>query len=351
MYHRRALKREAKRRLHGSAPHFMLVALVYVLLTTGLSELVYWLAGDSGIVGGVLGLFLNTLVWLFTLVLGVGFSNYALRLARQEENGFGSLFAPFSYAGASIGLSLLVGIFSFLWSLLAAVVFGVLLALVLIVLGEILPLAVALSVILYIAAMVAVAVIVLRYAMAEFALADDPNAGVMEAIRRSVRMMRKHKGRYFVLHLSFLGWDALVAAICAAGALVGVLAAGMDWVTGLYGALEGIQADPWAAYSAVETAASRLFLWVLLARVVSLPLTLWLQTYRMTACARFYNYVSGYDYHVYMTSRHSLDEPEGEPRLAQPPAGGYYTPQPPPAPPEAPEPPDGGEESENRKPS
>ena len=68
---------------------------------------------------------------------------------------------------------LLIGIFTFLWSLL------------LIIPGIIKSLA---------------------YSMAPYIIADEPEIDAFEAIRKSQEMMRGHKMELFVLILSFIGW-------------------------------------------------------------------------------------------------------------------------------------------------
>ena len=98
LYNRKAFKQEAKQLIRASVPHFMLVTLVYYLLTSGLSILVDWLTSTFSLPysGGMLGLFLTILTFLFSIVMGVGFANYGLRLSRGEETGWNSLFQPFS---------------------------------------------------------------------------------------------------------------------------------------------------------------------------------------------------------------------------------------------------------------
>ena len=109
MYDRAAFKREAKQRMRESTPHFMLIALVYTLLTWGLSTAISWLTSSS-LGSGIVSLFLNILIWLFSIVMGVGLSNYALRLIRREPTGWNSLFATFNYTGRAIGLPLIVAL-------------------------------------------------------------------------------------------------------------------------------------------------------------------------------------------------------------------------------------------------
>lgn len=49
------------------------------------------------------------------------------------------------------------------------------------------------------------------YYMVPYIIAENPNAGAMEAIRLSRKMMKGHKWECFVLELSFVGWNVLGA--------------------------------------------------------------------------------------------------------------------------------------------
>lgn len=48
-----------------------------------------------------------------------------------------------------------------------------------------------------------------EYYMVGYILADDPDMGVMDALRKSREMMKGHKWNTFVLNLSFIGWKLL----------------------------------------------------------------------------------------------------------------------------------------------
>lgn len=48
-----------------------------------------------------------------------------------------------------------------------------------------------------------------------YLIADNPNIGVKNAMKISIKMMRGHKGRLFVLELSFIGWALLsILTVC-----------------------------------------------------------------------------------------------------------------------------------------
>ena len=52
------------------------------------------------------------------------------------------------------------------------------------------------------------------YSQAMYILADNPDIGALEALRRSEEMMKGHKMERFVLDLSFIGWILLVSVTC-----------------------------------------------------------------------------------------------------------------------------------------
>ena len=331
--------------MRESRPHFMLVALVYILLTWGLSTAISWLTG-SGLGNGIVRLFLNILVWLFSIVMGVGLTNYALRLIRREDAGWSSLFAPFNYAGRSIGLPLMVALYTFLWALLVSVGFGVLAGLLAVVLATAesvasLVICIVLLAAAYIALIVVIVMIALRYAMAEFVLVENPDLGVMESIRRSIRMMRGHKGKFFVLELSFIGWSLLIGLISVIVMMIGFAVSIYPIISSLEAMVSTGVTDPLELIELYDyltnLVVSRLEPWILLAQVLALPLTMWLTIYQQTTVARFYNFVSGYDYHRYMNTQQPPAEPipgpapiqpTQEPTRPAPPAESYYTPQP-----------------------
>ena len=330
MYNRKALKREAKELMRESTPHYMLVMLVYILLTTGLSYVVTALTDLGGLLGGALGMFLNILLSLFSMVLGVGLAHYTLNLARKKPTAAGDLFEGFTFAGRSIGMNLLVALYSVLWCMLPIIAFALVTGVVVALAEEVMAVAIVVIVIAYIGLVVAMVAILLRYSMARFALAENPDNGVSAAIRRSVQMMKGNKGKFFMLELSFIGWGLLCVLIVLAVMAVGVLITGVDWFVGMF---TSVGSDPMAAYNLTVEMTGHLTIWTAIAEVVCLPLTLWLTAYQQTSYARFYNYVSGYDYHQYMNEggepAEVLPEPAAVAAEEHPvPPGGFYNPAP-----------------------
>lgn len=118
---------------------------------------------------------------VFVSVLTFGFMRYCLRLSRGEkEVPLDELISGFQIFWKVVALKLLTGLFITLWSLLF-----------------------------FFPGLVAA----YRYRMAQQVLMDHPDWSAMECIRESKRLMQGHKGRLFILDLSFFGWTLLSALV------------------------------------------------------------------------------------------------------------------------------------------
>lgn len=122
---------------------------------------------------------LAILQFLFAPALNIGMNTYFIMMHKSENPPFSLVLSRLHVWIRCLGLMLLMGIFIFLWSLLL-VVPGIIAA--------------------------------YSYSMAPYLMAENPDIGFLEAIRRSKEMMDGHKGRLFCLHFSFIGW-ALLSAI------------------------------------------------------------------------------------------------------------------------------------------
>ena len=104
---------------------------------------------------------------------------YFIKLFRQKQGGLNDIQYGFDYAHKAIVMNLLIWIRIFLWSLLF-VVPGIICA--------------------------------IRYSMANYLLADDPNKDPRQCMQESKDMMQGNKMNYAILTLSFIGWY-IVASI------------------------------------------------------------------------------------------------------------------------------------------
>jgi len=109
-------------------------------------------------------------------VVNLCHTQFYINLARGQDTGFSLSFSKPPAAFKAFILGLVTGLFVFLWMLLL-IVPGIIAA--------------------------------YRYAMAMYILAENPDIGVMEALRESKRLMAGRKMKLFLLHLSFIGWGLL----------------------------------------------------------------------------------------------------------------------------------------------
>jgi len=202
MINRASIKAEARADLRGKNPSVYLVSLVYLvivyviqylssrLLLPDFDELkrliLEYDAADTGwLVRYVTAMqpsglaeLLNFALSIILTILSFGFNFFALKISRGIAAGYGDLFDGFGLFFKVFLLSLVMGIFVALWSLLF-IIPGIVAA--------------------------------YRYSMAIYILMDDPELGVMDCIRESKRITQGHKGKLFVLDLSFIGWAILSA--------------------------------------------------------------------------------------------------------------------------------------------
>lgn len=201
MINRAEMKANARLSMRGRRPSVYLVALTYYVILYVLQVLTVRLQFPGMSLAGIaeygmdvfsgnvttvytiprisaFGSLLNLAISLMALVIGLGFTNYCLRVSRGQEASFGDMFDVFGIFFKVIWLNIVTGVFVCLWSLLL-VIPGIVAA--------------------------------YRYSMATFILLDDPELPALECIRRSKEMTMGHKAEIFVLDLSFIGWHILTA--------------------------------------------------------------------------------------------------------------------------------------------
>ena len=153
---------------------------------------------------GTLGLFINILLMIVRLVADVGYASWALRVSRGEKTGAAALLDGFVMVGRVLLLNVAVAVLSLCWYV---VIFVPLISLA--VSAAFLPGGGVLIPVLMAAGLVLFGLCVLRYAMAEFCLLDEPEKGAFFALRASRRLMRGRTVEYAMLILSFFGWYLL----------------------------------------------------------------------------------------------------------------------------------------------
>lgn len=165
------LRAAAREQLKGNWGKAVLTCLIFSIIT-----------GLPGMIPAV-GFIISILIFG---PLQYGVSKFFLALSRQEESEIETLFDGFKLFTPTMVLGLLIWLFTALWSLLL-VIPGIIAA--------------------------------LSYSQAYFIMLDNPGMTATDAIKTSKVMMKGHKGRLFVLGLTFIGW-----------ALLGVLTLGIGYL-------------------------------------------------------------------------------------------------------------------------
>ena len=120
-------------------------------------------------------------IWLIvTAIIGgagkLGYAKFNLNLIDGKPAVFSDLFSQFNRLGAGFCMNFLIGLYTFLWTLLF-IIPGIVKA--------------------------------YSYSMTPYILAEYPEMTANEAITESRRIMQGNKGRLFCLRLSFIGWELL----------------------------------------------------------------------------------------------------------------------------------------------
>ena len=179
-------------------------------------------------------------VWvIITIIIGgaakLGYAIFNLKLVDNKDVAVSDLFSQFHRLGDGFCMNFLIGLFTFLWSLL------------LVIPGIIKQ---------------------YSYAMTPYILAENPGMTATEAITESRRVMDGNKWRVFWLGFSFIGWGLL----CAAPTLIALAV---------------------LTSKAVISGNIAVFLWLIPCSIPSFIGSLFLNPYQEAAYAAFYRDVAG----------------------------------------------------------
>ena len=181
MINRAELKQQAKSLIKGKIGILFVVLLVFYVVTFAITLIPSFLsASENGLVATI-GTILTFVAAFASAPLSVGLLLVYLDVAKGESVAVKRLFDGFSYFVKAVILMILVGVFTFLWSLLF-IVPGIIKS--------------------------------FSYSQAFLILAENPDMSPLEAINESKRMMDGHKWEYFVLSLSFILWYLLCYVTC-----------------------------------------------------------------------------------------------------------------------------------------
>lgn len=229
----RSIKAQARAAMGDAHPRPWQITLAFLMLTVLLPNLLYEIFGaglaslilitlESASSGGaildsiLIGLFVTLVATLVSMIVQLGYSMWALRCwRREEENGYTTLFEGFSSVGRILLANVFVTIYTMGWlMLLSTAASSILFSFAA---GGDSPLFYLLLCLYLISFCVALTLIVLRYSMVPFVLIDRPELSAFRAVALATAMVRGQIWKLFRLYFSFLGLF-LLANILSIGA-------------------------------------------------------------------------------------------------------------------------------------
>ena len=187
---RKALKMDAKEAMREALVSPYMVTIILGVITLVLSVVQGFLDIWQGMIenAGAYGAFAASSIifmiisFILSTIIQFGYQSYCLKVANRDQTmSYGDLFGSAKYLLKALGLTLMMGLFTVLWTLLF-IIPGIIAA--------------------------------YSYSQAIFIMVENPDKGVMQCIRESKEMMVGHKWEYFVLELSFILWQLLGLVTC-----------------------------------------------------------------------------------------------------------------------------------------
>jgi len=179
------IKYDARKYLKGYWGKGVLLTFIYFIINSGITTSIdivtsggfdKWVYQDTV---SITADFSNVIISILIIPLTVSITWFYLDLVRSENPSVALVFKIYTDVKKAlhlIGATVMIGIFTFLWSLL------------LVIPGIIKGLA---------------------YSQTLYLLKDNPDYGIFEAITESRKRMNGYKWKYFLLNLSFIGWGIL----------------------------------------------------------------------------------------------------------------------------------------------
>jgi len=190
------LKSDARQLMFEKAPLLFLISLLFVLLDTTLSQLVFRLPGTidlpnmyERLAAGEMpsfmlmysnfrpfGVVLAVVIFFIRRILNTGFIGYCMRVRRRQDTEYKDIFSGFIIFHKVVLIFLISSTFIFLWSLLLLIP-GIIAS--------------------------------YRYRLAYYILLDDPRKGPLQCLNESTTLMNGAKVDLLIIDVSFLGWHIL----------------------------------------------------------------------------------------------------------------------------------------------
>lgn len=317
-FNRAQAKQVVRRAMKAQRPHPMLITLLFIVLVNVGSQLVSRILGAASgssdvnqmfvqtfrdytedpvqafqytmlalgtgriFIAALAGLVSSVIAALWSGIMRVGYSDFCLQMVQNRQPQTGVLFSTFPQWARVLFTQFLTGLFRTLWGILFGVI--ALLAMVLdaLLFIEIDALFGLVALVVYIAVIVGLVWVLLRYALVDFLIADAGLTG-MDAIRESKRLMTGNTGKLFLLQLSFIGWYLLEAAIMLVVLVPGIM---LFYVgLGTSSLLDPVSLIAGGALALLGLAA--------VATIIIAVLNLWLTPYITGTQALFYQWTQG----------------------------------------------------------
>lgn len=313
-YNRAKMKQEVKRIMKETRPRPIWVTLLYLLIVAvggwliqtvigavvGVSALADSFAGFAGrldhymdpelmmealveflmanlhIIGSLISgsILIGILSYLWNSTMAAGYVGYSLKMVRRQNADVGTIFSAFPKFGKVLITNILVGVFTFLWTLLFYVGLVIVVAITALLMEAAEVVGVLLMIVGIVFFVIAMLWLTLRFALTNHLVMDQGISG-LEALTVSKKLMKGNKRRLFVLYLSFIGWYLLELVIVYACVAVIVLAGFLMAEGAMGGIITGVI----------------LMLVMLVVMVVALLLfNMWLTPYTSGATVKFYEY-------------------------------------------------------------
>lgn len=173
---RSELKENAKLSLKGKYIEVIKMNLLYFIISFAAGACLGFVCGIFNINNSIIELLSNLLTIFISGLFGFGQISFYLKISRNEEVTYKELFNKTELLLSFIIISLLIGLFTFLWSLLF-IIPGIIAS--------------------------------ISYSFAYYIALDNPSLSPREVIKKSKEMLKGHKMDLFLLTLSFVGWIIL----------------------------------------------------------------------------------------------------------------------------------------------
>lgn len=178
---RKELKTISKQQLKGNWWTAIGVILIIAIITIFMDFLSAKF--DEGVWAPIL---LSIVTFLIVSPLGLGQSIFFLKLAKNKDVKCTDVFLGYKNFLKVIGVSILIGIITFI-GFIVFIIPGIILS--------------------------------IMYSQVYYILAENPEIGIVECLKKSRIMMQGRKWDYFVLMLSFILWGILTTVTCGIAGL------------------------------------------------------------------------------------------------------------------------------------